>query len=149
VLYFTLFLLTSDVNSVSLARLRDEQGGSIKQPNVDVVIASVGDGMLKERMKIAKMLWDAKISSEYSQQENPKLNAQLRNALDRNIPFMVIIGEQELAENKCNVKDLKASTEDTVPIADLVKTLRMKGAIPVGCEFAAELAIKEAEEKKL
>lgn len=95
--------------------------------------------MLKERMRLAKMLWDAKISSEYSQQESPKLNAQLRNALDREIPFMLIIGEQELAENKCKVKDLNANEEELVPIADAVKTLRRRGVIPVGCEFAAEL----------
>jgi histidyl-tRNA synthetase len=137
-------LLIFAILSLPSLRLRDEQGGSIKQPNVDVVVASIGDGMMKERMKIAKILWDSNISGEYSQQESPKLNAQLRNALDRNIPFMVIVGEQELAENKCKVKDLKASTEDTVPIADLVKTLRQKGVVPVGCEFAAELAAKEA-----
>ena len=100
-------------------------------------------------MKLAKLLWDANLSAEYSQQESPKLNAQLRNALERNIPFMVIIGEKELAEKTCNVKDLKAETEDTVPIADLVTTLRKKGVIPVGCEFAAELAMKEAESQKL
>lgn len=127
------------------ARLREEQGGSIKQPNVDVVVASVGDDMLAERMKVAKLLWDANLSAEYSQQESPKLNAQLRNALERNIPFMVIIGEEELANKTCNVKDLAASTEVTVPIVDLVATLRKLGVIPVGCEFAAELAIKEAE----
>lgn len=114
---------------------------------MDVIVASIGDEMLKERMKLAKILWDSNISSEYSQQENPKLNAQLRNALDRDIPFMVIVGEKELAEQKCNVKDLKASTEETVPIADLVKTLRLKGVVPVGCEFAAELAIEEASQK--
>jgi len=130
-----------------LPRLREEQGGSIKQPTVDVVVASVGEGMLKERMKLAKLLWDANISSEYSQQESPKLNAQLRNALDRNIPFMIIVGEKELAEKTCNVKDLKASTEETVPIANLVATLRKMGVIPVGCEFAAELATKEAEDE--
>jgi histidyl-tRNA synthetase len=99
---------------------------------------------MKEKMKIAQILWDGKLSAEFSQQENAKLKNELRNALDREIPFMVIVGEEELAENKCNVKDLKAKTEEKVPIPELVSFLRKKGAIPVGCEFAMEL-LKEEE----
>lgn len=125
-------------------RLREEQGGSIKQPNVAILVASAGDGMMKEKMKIARVLWDGGLSAEFSQQDNAKLKNELRNALDREIPFLVIVGEQELAEGKCNVKDIKAKTEDTVPIAELVSFLREKGAIPVGCEYAAEL-LKEAK----
>mmetsp|Transcript_1613 Transcript_1613/g.3524 ORF Transcript_1613/g.3524 Transcript_1613/m.3524 type:complete len:950 (-) Transcript_1613:92-2941(-) len=120
-------------------RLREEQGGSIKQPNVAVLVASAGENLLRERMKLAKVLWDANISAEFSQQENPKLKFEIANALDRQIPFMVISGEEEAKEGKCKVKDLKARTEETVDVGDLVKTLRGKGVVPVGCEFAVEL----------
>merc|ERR1719253_1599023 len=83
-------------------RLRQEQGGSIKQPNVDVLIASAGENLLPQRMKLA-------------------------NALERDIPFMVIAGEEEAREGKCKVKDLKARTEETVDVGALVRTLRGKG----------------------
>lgn len=95
--------------------------------------------MMQERMKLTKILWDANISAEFSQQENPKLKFEIANALDRDIPFMVIAGEEEAKEGKCKVKDLKARTEETVDTKDLVSTLRSKGAIPVGCEFAMEM----------
>jgi len=121
------------------ARLREEQGGSIKQPNVDVLVASVGAGMMVERMKLTKLLWDSKISAEFSQQENPKLKYEIADALERGIPFMVIIGEDEVKEGKCKVKDLKARTEESVSMSELVSVLRTKGAIPVGCEFAVEM----------
>lgn len=52
---------------------------------------------------------------------------------------MVVIGEDEAKEMKCKVKDLKARTEETVNQSELVATLRSKGVIPVGCEFAAEM----------
>jgi histidyl-tRNA synthetase len=120
-------------------RLRAEQGGSIKQPNVCVLVASAGEGMLPNRMKLAKVLWDANISAEFSQQENPKLKFEIANALDRQIPYMVIAGEEEAKEGKCKVKDLTARTEETVAVDDLVKTLREKGVVPVGCEFAVEM----------
>ena len=85
------------------------------------------------------MLWDANISAEFSQQVNPKLKYELADALEREIPFMAIVGEEEVQSDTCKVKDLKARTEETVPICELVATLRKKGVIPVGCELAAEL----------
>ncbi len=118
--------------------LRQEQG-SIKRPNVTVLVASAGDNLLRERMKLTKVLWDANVSAEFSQQENPKLKFEIANALDRQIPFMVIAGEEESKEGKCKVKDLNARTEETVDVNDLVKTLRSKGVVPVGCEFAMEM----------
>ncbi len=126
-------------------RLRQEQGGSIKQPNVTVLVASAGDNMLRERMKLTKVLWDANISAEFSQQENPKLKFEIANALDRQIPFMVIAGEEEAKQGKCKVKDLNARTEETVDVSDLVKTLRSKGVVPVGCEFAMEMLNGESD----
>ena len=97
-------------------------------------------------MRVAKLLWDANISAEFSQQENPKLKYEIANALDRNIPFMVIIGEEEAKDDKCKVKDLNARTEDTVDQAQLASFLRKKGVIPVGCEFAAEMLAAEKVE---
>jgi histidyl-tRNA synthetase len=121
------------------SRLREEKGGSIKQPNVSVLVASAGAGMMKEKMKIARVLWEANISAEFSQQEKTKLAKEIADALEREIPYMVVIGENELAENKCQVKDIKAETADLVPIPDLVAFLRDKGVIPVGCEFAVSV----------
>ena len=92
-----------------------------------------------ERMKLAKLLWDSNISAEFNQQENPKLKFEIANALDRDIPFMVIIGEEEEAQGKCKVKDLKARTEELVDQSQLVSTLLAKGVVPVGCEFAVKM----------
>ena len=124
-------------------RLREEQGGSIKQPNVDVLVASVGDGMMKHRMRLAQMLWDANISAEFSQQDNPKLKYELANALERGIPFMAIVGEEEVKDNTCKVKNLAARTEETVPMSQLAATFRRMGVVPVGCELAAELLAED------
>ena len=133
-----LFLITHLV-FLATHRLRQEQGGSIKQPNVNVLVAQAGENMIVERMKITKLLWDANISAEFNQQENPKLKYEIVNALDRNIPFIVVIGEDEAKEKKVKIKDLNAKTEETVDQSNLAAALRAKGVIPVGCEFAAEI----------
>ncbi len=90
-------------------------------------------------MKLTNVLWDSNISAEFSQQEKTKLKFEISNALDRQIPFMVIVGEEEAKRGKCKVKDLDARTEDTVNVSDLVKTLRSMGVVPVGYEFATEV----------
>jgi len=128
-------------------RLRQQQGGSIKQPNVNVLVAQAGENMIVERMKITKLLWDANISAEFNQQENPKLKYEIVNALDRNIPFVVVIGEDEAREKKVKIKDLNAKTEETVDQSNLAAALRSKGVIPVGCEFAAEILAAEKVNK--
>jgi histidyl-tRNA synthetase len=118
------------------AHIRDTQGGSIKQANVTALVASIGEKMIKERMKVARLLWDANISAEYTQQEQPKLNKEITNALERGIPFMVIIGEEELKEQKCKIKDLVAHEEELVDMTEVVATLLRRGAIPIGHELA-------------
>jgi histidyl-tRNA synthetase len=110
---------------------------------VKVLVAQAGENMMVERMKVAKLLWDANISAEYNQQDNPKLKYEIANALDRNIPFIVVIGEDEAKEQKVKIKDLNARTEETVNQSDLAAALRTKGVIPVGCEFAAEILASE------
>jgi histidyl-tRNA synthetase len=124
-------------------RLHKEKG-TIKQANVTVLVASAGENLLSERMKLTKVLWDANISAEFSHQDNPKLKFEIARALEDQIPFMVIAGEEEAKEGKCKVKDLNARTEETVDVADLVKTLRGKGVVPVGCEFAMEMLKNES-----
>lgn len=108
-----------------------------------ILVAQAGENMMVHRMKITKLLWDANLSAEFNQQDNPKLKYEIANALDRNIPFMVIVGEDEEKEGKCKVKDLVSRSEDTVDQSDLVSFLRKKGVIPVGCEFAAEMLAAE------
>jgi histidyl-tRNA synthetase len=56
---------------------------------------------------------------------------------------MVVIGEDEAKAKTCKVKDLKKRTEETVEQSKLAETLRAKGVVPVGCEFAAEMLAKE------
>ena len=96
-------------------------------------------------MKLTQLLWDANISAEFSQQDSPKLKYEIPNALDRGIPFMAIVGEDEAKERTCKLKNLKARTEETVPMAELVSTLRKKGVVPVGCELAAELLAEQEQ----
>jgi len=127
-------------------RAQSKNGKTISKPNVSVLIASAGSNtteMIGEKMKIANVLWKANISAEFSQTENLKLKNEITHALQRDIPFMVVVGEEEVKERKCKLKDLANRTEDLVAVDDLVQILlRKKGVVPVGCEFAKDMMDK-------
>jgi len=66
---------------------------------------AVGDGLLIERMQIAKELWDAGLRTEFLYKAKPKARPQFE-VIDRDqIPFAVIIGGNELKEGKIRVKE--------------------------------------------
>jgi histidyl-tRNA synthetase len=82
---------------------------TIKSPTQVFVMAFGGktfDGMLKERMAIAKLLWDAGIPAEFAWKTKAKLPAQFKLADNGGIPFAVILGEDEQKEGKVKIKEM-------------------------------------------
>lgn len=102
-----------------------------QQSSIDVYIASIGSGLLVERMKLAKVFWNQNISAEYSHLENPKFKRQLDHALGEKIPVMVVIGESELQNGTVKVKDMRNHTEVEVPLAEVVAAVLEAGAKPI------------------
>ena len=90
-------------------------------------IASIGSGLIPERMKIAKLLWNANISAEYSHLENPKFKKQLDDVLERGISYMVVIGKDELQKGVVKVKCMRQHIETEVPFDEIVSDLLLKG----------------------
>lgn len=64
------------------------------------------NGLLNERMQVARKLWDAGIKAEFSWKVKPKLPAQFKAAEVNGVPFAVILGDEELAAGKCRIKEL-------------------------------------------
>lgn len=81
---------------------------------------------MSHRMHVARLLWKANISAEYSHQLNPKLKKQLDEALSRGIPIMVVFGEDEMKNGTVKVKDIREHTEVDVPLNDLVRVVGEK-----------------------
>ncbi len=69
-------------------------------------VASIGAGLLPERMRLAQALWRANISAEYSHLDNPLLKKQMADCLDRGIPYMLIFGHDELSKQQVGVLPL-------------------------------------------
>jgi histidyl-tRNA synthetase len=97
----------------SITKARMERAGSlaaVRASTTDVVVMAFGgkgfDGMAKQRMKIATLLRDAGISTEYVLKEKPKLPAQFKEAERVGARIGVILGEDEMAKGEVKVKEM-------------------------------------------
>lgn len=90
--------------------------------NPQVFVASVGKGLIKERLR---MCWELRcngLRAEMMHNSNPKMRQQLNKVFDR-IPYMIIIGEDEIASETIKIKDVMNKTEFTFPRGEGVKWL--------------------------
>ena len=77
---------------------------SIRQNQTEIVVATIGGGMVFHKLKLLNELWENGIKAETIYNEKPKPQKQLGYALENYVPFIVWMGENELKENKCNLK---------------------------------------------
>ena len=73
-------------------------------PLLQVLVASVGEGMLEKRMQVCAQLWRLGVAAEFGYKEAPKFPQQLREANDHAIPIMVLFGKDELQRGVAKVR---------------------------------------------
>ncbi|MFZ1327875.1 MAG: His/Gly/Thr/Pro-type tRNA ligase C-terminal domain-containing protein, partial [Chitinophagaceae bacterium] len=52
--------------------------------------------------------------------EQAKFDKQFKYAEKKNIPFVIIIGEKELQETTCNIKNLATGQQETISTGSLL-----------------------------
>ena len=123
--------------SITKARMEASKGAApVRSTEVDVFVMAFGGkgftGLLKERMQVARILWDAGIKAEFAYKQKPKLPAQFKSAEQNDIPFAVILGEDEQAQGKVKIKEMglpegHAEKDGVmVDIVDLVMEVRKR-----------------------
>ena len=113
----------------TIMEARAKAAGTLRQDPVTVLVASVGKGMVPARLALCAELWEAGFSAETLYAANPNMRAQLNNkALPEGIPFMVTVGEDELASGTVKVKDLASEVEEVVQRGQLPAKLKAWGA---------------------
>eukprot|EP00903_Cladosiphon_okamuranus_P009772 g9291.t1 len=117
-------------------RLQEERGDKAAPSNVQVYVASVGPGLLEERMRVGRLLWSNDISAEYSTADNPKFPKQMNEVLQRGIPFMVILGEKEVQQGVVQLKDMNKHTQEDMRREDVPQALLAAGCTLVTSQTA-------------
>jgi histidyl-tRNA synthetase len=106
---------------------------------MQVFVASIGDNLMLERMKVAQVLWRSNYSCEYPHAENPKFKRQLEEVLERRIPFMIILGENEIKNGVLKVKNMTAHEEVETSLENLLSTLTSMGCTPLSGSTYADI----------
>ena len=83
-----------------------------------VLFFNLGENESKFAFKEMQILRNKEISCELFY-EQAKMDKQFKYADKKDIPFVVIIGSNELAQKTCVIKDLKKGEQQTIPIQNL------------------------------
>lgn len=115
-----------------LEQRRRAQAAKPRQKETDVYVLALGGGLLPERMKFAKQLWDAGIGAEFMYKEKPKADRQWQQADNDQVRFVAILAPSELAKGTVRIKEQGVEREagqengEEVPITEVVEYLRSR-----------------------
>ena len=74
-------------------------------------------------LELAAQLRSAGINTELYPDPTAKLEKQLKYADKKGIPYVVIVGEEEVAKNLLPLKNLESRQQSTLPLPEVIKTL--------------------------
>lgn len=110
-----------------LLQTHAENNGTLKKATTQVFVCSTTKNLISERLSLCKLLWSANIRAETTQTLNPKFAKQLRYALDAEIPFMLVVGEDEIKAGTVTIKALNIKEEVLVTRKDVIAKLQEYG----------------------
>jgi histidyl-tRNA synthetase len=87
--------------------------------STQVLFFNCGEKESKRSFELMQQLRQKGIITELYH-ETSKFDKQFKYAEKKNIPFVVIIGEKELKENSCNIKNLSTGQQQTVSYEELL-----------------------------
>ena len=137
------------ITKARMAREKESNASQRRATETEVYVMEFGakdsDGMLRERMKICKALWEAKIKAEFSHKIKPKLQTQFKAAETEAVPYAVILGEDE--QKAGNVKIKKMGLPEGHPEKEgvLVKIDQLPSELNQRLEKKADIAAELAE----
>lgn len=100
--------------------LLEKKKKGARKSHTKVLVATIGDGLLNQKLGVVTKLWASNIPTECLYEASPKAKNQLAYALDNEIPLVIWIGGDELKEGKCKVKNTYLQKEIEVPMDDLL-----------------------------
>ncbi|MBI5372654.1 MAG: histidine--tRNA ligase [Sphingobacteriales bacterium] len=90
------------------------------QVGTRVLFFNLGEAESQKSFELLQQLRQRGIRGELYH-ENAKFDRQFKYAEKKNIPFVVILGEKELAAQTCNIKELATGQQQSVSFTDLIR----------------------------
>lgn len=89
-----------------------------------ILITILDKTLLSKNLKATQQLRQSGINTEVFSNLDVKLLTQLKYADQKNIPYALIIGEDEAKKNLVTLKNLKTRQQKTLPIEDVIQKLK-------------------------
>ena len=93
-----------------------------EEDTMDALIVTLGDEAKKFGIKLSKDLRNQGLKCDMDVLER-NMKGQLKYADKKGYKYAVIIGDNELSQGKCQLKDLKNSTQEDIPLDELPSKL--------------------------
>ncbi len=87
-------------------------------PALDVYVVTIGDGLGEKAFEILTDLRRAGVAADMDYQSR-SLRAQMKTANRLAVPYAVLLGEDEIAQDAATVRDMQDGSQETLPLADL------------------------------
>lgn len=95
----------------------------IKPTPVKVLVTIFSPDFLLQSVKVASELRQKGINVELYSDENARLDKQMKYADERKIPFVIIMGPEEIATNKATLKNMFDKTQEQIDLSSLSESL--------------------------
>lgn len=105
--------------------LKEKNILQISEKPLTVLVTIFNEKTLKHSLSVADKLRDCRIATEVYL-EYDKIGKQIKFADSKNIPYVVIIGEDEMLTNTIKVKELETESEKVFSIDEFIKYLSTK-----------------------
>jgi len=94
-----------------------------KSPHLDAFISVLGSEYATQGFALLKELRDAglRCDQDYNQRG---LKAQMRFADKRGARFVIMLGEDEIRDKTCTIRDMQGKTQETIPRTQVLEYLR-------------------------
>ncbi|XP_027125851.1 histidine--tRNA ligase, cytoplasmic [Coffea arabica] len=108
---------------VIMEQLQKDRNETMRATETEVLVSILGDD-LSLGAELASELWDAKVKAEYMLDK--RLMKHIGRARDSRIPWMLIVGENELSQGVVKLKDVVATKDYDIPRSRLVEEVCMR-----------------------
>src|SRR5690625_944357 len=95
------------------------------EDTLDIFLITIGDSVKEEAVRIVNDLRTAGLQVDKDYQER-SIRAQFRAADRLQARYVLIIGEDELKENKINIRTMETGEEEAVSIENIVNVMKEK-----------------------
>lgn len=99
---------------------------STVQPSAKVLVTIFSRELLVQSAKVSSLLRDNGISTELYPDEESKLDKQLKYADKKSIPYVIVIGPEEVKKDTVVLKNMQTGEQKIIKQIELVKALEGK-----------------------